>query len=273
MPPKPPIPGQESLEVGAGNEPTLEASPQLDLDRLRSVSGVILDLSRSRSISPDSVTHSDFESLTPEKITEGLYVPEGKWDRDYSRARNGVIFAPEEFTVISISPIRIARKAGNDYVKKNSSLLDKDRLAEGEARESAAALDKMIEKATNLSGSLTRQEEVLDKVLAELMGARGTGYFAHMSAMDMKLMVTEAEMAIRKMIEVTAQTKGWSRRTLERAYATVSYQLFGDHPQRFAYWKKYAPVAGIYAANKRKVVDLSLDALQKERANFPYHEE
>lgn len=270
MPPE--VDGQGKLGLGFENPVQTPEVRQFDPDARLAVSSMIKYLAEARGINPDSVTQREFESLTPEKIQDGLYVPEGFRDKDYPRARNGVIFPPEEFAVLAISPIRIARKAGNDYARKNSSLLDKDRIAEGEKRESAKALDAMIDKTVNLTGSLESQEVLLDKIVGELMGARGTGYFAHMKGMDLKLKVIEAELSIRKALEVSAQTKGWPRQKLERAYATLNYQLFGPHSQRFKYWKQYAPVAKNYAATRRRVVELSLGALQKERANFPDYE-
>ena len=120
------IPGQGSFEF----EPTPQPPEVegLDLERRISTSGLIKYFAEARNLSEAGVNPDFIEYLKPLTLEAGLYVPEGKTDRDIDTARGPVIFPAAEYKVLTKSPIHIASTASVGVKKARQNDMDKESL-------------------------------------------------------------------------------------------------------------------------------------------------
>lgn len=258
--------GQKGLELpGAEHVPSPR---QFDPEQVVAISSMIKYITEVRNLQPDITTERDVHDLNPEKIESGLYVPEGVPDSKQKHARGGVIFSPEEYADLTISPARVAGKVINKVWKDHPLAEDKSVIEAIARAEAKRALENHLGRFHNLADALRSQEEFFDLITKELGGARGTGYFAHYKAIDLKMKLADAETAIFATLDVAAITKEWGRGRYARAKHALSYQLFGDHEERYGYWKAYAKMAKTYAYRRRKIIENTEKPIESELRKY-----
>ncbi len=232
------------------------------------ISSMIKHIADVRNIDPGTTTERDVRVMSPGQIESGLYLPEGARDSKQQHARGGVIFPPAQYADLTISPARVASKAVNKVWRDHEHAADKS-IVEAMAQEEAdKALKNHLGRLQNLASALSDQEEFLDIITRELGGARGTGYYAHYPAIDLRMKVAGAETAIFDALEVAAITHSWDRDKYSRAKRALSYQLFGGHENRFKNWKAYASMAKTYAYRRRKIIENSEKPIVSELKKY-----
>lgn len=263
MPPKETL-GQGTL-LGAESAP--EPREFLPNERV-AISGMIKWFSDVRGVDPSLVTERDNEMLTSPYIESGLYVPRGVDEKTVPQSRGHVIFPAAEYRLLTKSPERVASAAATGVRNKRQDNPDKARVGQIAGRASAHALESQMERAQQLVGALQMKQGALKTIRGELMSARGTGFFAHYSADEVKMIVVNGETAIFEALDVCATTKGWNEEQLERAKRTLQYKLFGDHEDRYKNWKEYSLMAHEYARKRKLVIMSELQRLDREYKKY-----
>lgn len=260
------IPGQGSFEF----EPTPQPPEVegLDLERRISTSGLIKYFAEARNLSEAGVNPDFIEYLKPLTLEAGLYVPEGKTDRDIDTARGPVIFPAAEYKVLTKSPIHIASTASVGVKKARQNDMDKEAVDLASKRASGHALTSQLKRAGELFDQLKTKETALKMIESEIYSARGTGYYAHYSIGVMSPLILTAEEAIFDALDVVATTGGWTEEQFSDAQKALKYQLFGQHKDRYSYWRGYVPVARRYARKRRLVVQSSIGLIERELTKY-----
>jgi len=251
-----------------------EAPPQLrefGPDEKVAISGMIKWYSDVRNADPSLVTERDIGMLQPVYIETGLYVPEGVHEKDVTQAKGGVIFPASEYSFLTVSPKRLAESAATGVRKNRSQNPDKSRVEDIAGKASAHALKSQIDRSQQLFGALEQKQNALKTIRKELMGAKGTGFFAHYPANDVRMIVINGETAIFEALEVCATTKNWNLDQLKRAKDTLHYKLYGDHKERFKNWKEFSLMAYQYTRRRKLVVMSNTQKLQREFSKYEHY--
>ncbi len=239
------------IDKSADYQPTLV---EPTLDQKLAISSLIKRLSEHRDIDPHSVTDRDRQLLTPTFVATGLYVPPDKSDKQVLNSRHHIIFPPNEYKLLTISPARLAGAVATKVSEKRSLQDDKQKVKQVANRASIHALESQLERLIALESSLQHRQDDLRLARGELMSARGTGYFAHYSRNRLSIILANTEMAINEALGVCAFTKGWDKEQTTRAKRTLDYKLFGDEADRYKNWKAFSLMAYHYARKRKLVV-------------------
>lgn len=267
--------GPSGIGQGILDAPGMAETPpiprQLDMTDVVSISSIIKHISDQRNLDPSMVTERDMRVMNPAQIHAGLYVPEGERDIDVPDARGGLILPPDEFGFISTSPLRIGREVMRKYRAKHKTDLDKERVNTDAYLEAVTALETRLKRVDNLEGVIEEEQAFMDQIVRELGNARGTGFYAHYKAGDLRIKLASVETAIFRSLNVAATTLNWDKEKHERAQRTVVYQLYGKDVSRHKNWVGYAAMAGDYARQRKTVVHQSRGPIKVELKKYQTH--
>lgn len=268
--------GQGSFEFEP-NQSAAQSSPEvldIDLTKRFATSALIKCIAEQRQLEADKVNPEFMDYINSATIEAGLYVPNGKTDRDIATALGPVIFPPNEYSILTKSPVHIANTAATGVLNARDNQDDKDLVNKTAKRASGHALQSQIKRTNLLLSELAGKQEALEVIKNEIFSAKGTGYFAHYKAEKMLPLIGLAELAMFDALNVAATTGGWDEQQYRSAKTALSYQLFGDFEKRYSYWKQYTPVVYRYTRKRKLVVKGTEDQLKRELRKYqPYLDE
>ena len=183
----------------------------------------------------------DIDLVTPHNLRVELFSTERR-NLGYA----GVLFTPEEYGAITISPEEVGRRLGANVLRHT-----KDRSATERHARRQEVVENDLHRRTQLAETtLTELNQELDQVERLRKEMRSPGY-AHMSLDEMDGLMKTTETVFIKMFSAIVENRELGTERTESLTAAMNFLVAADdYPSTFKFWQQMSALASAWTKAK-----------------------
>jgi hypothetical protein len=175
-------------------------------------------------------------------------------------SRDGVLFTPEEYGAITVSPAEFSNRVGAHVLKHTTERAPTERHARRD-EVVKQQLQKRYEAARDTLQELQSESEQIERLRKEM---RSPGY-AHMTLDDMDGLMKTTEGVMNKMFRAIIENRGLNTERTDSLTAAMEYLVTADdYRQTFTFWQQMSSLAkGWTDAKIKRFTTIEMNLIQE----------